>query len=260
LNLLGFLAAALLCVSVESQAACGDPDAIGVSRTLVVDTATGLEVGSIQYPRNLPLFDMEVVLTFDDGPFPWPTAKVLDALRDACTKATFFTVGRMAKAYPELLRRELADGHSIGTHSYTHPESLADLTPEEGAREVDRGINAVARALGRQPDPFFRFPGLGHTHSLRRKLAGAGIGVFSADILGYDWTGISAEAIARHVLSRLKANRGGIVLLHDTKHATARMLPQLLKDMKAAGFHVVHILPAPPPVPMAGLGSRATFH
>ena len=244
LKLLALCAATWLAFSTDSFAACGDPDAIGVSRTIAVDTSGGLEVGSSQYGGHLPLRDMEVVLTFDDGPFPGPTEKVLDALHDACTQATFFVVGRMARTYPDVLRRELAEGHSIGTHSWSHPLPFDKLPYDEGAYQIDRGITAVTAVLGEPPAPFFRFPGLGHTHALRHKLAMANIAVFSADAMGYDWTGLSGDGIRLHALSALKEHRGGILLLHDIQAKTAAVLPQLLKDMKAAGFSVVHIVPA----------------
>ena len=240
------LAVALLLAGAASSAfaACGDPDAIGVERTLAVDTTGGLEVGSMQYPGKLALADNEVVLTFDDGPLPGATERVLDALRDACTEATFFIVGRMATAYPDVLRREDAEGHSLGTHTWSHPVSLSHLPYASAARQIDRGIVAVTAILGHPPAPFFRFPGLGDTRALRVKLAAADIAVFSADVVGSDWTGISSDQIRRNVLRGLREHHGGIVLLHDIKKATARMLPELLKDMKAAGYRIVHIVPA----------------
>ena len=199
----------------------------------------------MQYKGKLALSDNEVVLTFDDGPLPGATERALDALRDACTEATFFSVGRMARANPDILRREDAEGHSIGTHSWSHPLSLSYLPYDSAAGEIDRGIAAVAAVLGHPPAPFFRFPGLGDTRALRAKLAAADIAVFSADIVGSDWTGISGDQIRRNVLRGLKEHHGGIVLLHDTKKATARMLPELLRDMKAAGYQIVHVVPAP---------------
>ncbi len=244
-------AVAVLAGSLPVLAACSDPDAIGVSRTLAVDTSRALAVGTIQYRADLPLAENEVVLTFDDGPLPGPTDRVLAALRDACTHATFFAVGRMARAYPGVLRRAAADGNTIATHTWSHPLSLSRLPVTAAAREIDRGIAAVTAVLGHAPAPFFRFPGLGQTRTLRNRLTAKGIAVFSADVVGDDWTGISADAIRRKVLMRLKIHHGGIVLLHDTKHATARMLPQLLKDMKAAGYRIVDIVPAAPATPVA---------
>jgi peptidoglycan-N-acetylglucosamine deacetylase len=243
-----FVAAALIAAGAPAFAACGDPDALGVSRTITVDTTHPVMVGSIQYKGSLGLEPGEVVLTFDDGPLPGRTDKVLDALDAACVKATFFLVGRMAEAYPELAQREDADGQTIGTHSWSHPLSLAQLPYDRGAGEIDRGIAAVTAVIGHAPAPFFRFPGFGDDRALRQKLIDANVGIFSADIVGNDWTGISADAIRLNVLRRLKEHDGGIVMLHDIKKATARMLPELLQDIKAAGYRIVAIVPEEPPI------------
>src|SRR5215467_8082168 len=93
----------------------GHPDAIGTSRTIYVDPTEHTRIGTMQYGETLPLNDHEVVLTFDDGPLPPKTSRVLDILASECVKATFFTVGRMAQNYPALVRREYAEGHSVGT-------------------------------------------------------------------------------------------------------------------------------------------------
>ena len=252
-----FSAVAILAGSLPALAACSDPDAVGVSRTLAIDTSRALAVGTIQYRADLPLAENEVVLTFDDGPLPGTTDRVLDALDAACTRATFFTVGRMAKAYPDLTRRAAAEGNTIATHTWRHPVSLAKLPADSAMREIERGIAAVTVVLGSPPAAFFRFPGLNQTRTLRARLAVEGIAVFSADVVGDDWTGISADTIRRNLLRRLKLHHGGIVLLHDTKRATARMLPQLLRDMKAAGYRIVDIVPSPPTTSVA-LGQPAT--
>jgi peptidoglycan/xylan/chitin deacetylase (PgdA/CDA1 family) len=248
------LAATITLVAITAMPAladCADPNALGVSRTLAVDTNGangGLKVGAIQYHGNLGLAPGEVVLTFDDGPLPGRTDKVLDALDAACVKATFFIVGRMAKAYPALLQREDADGMTIGTHSWSHPLSLAALPYDQGAGDIDKGIAAVTAVLGHPPAPFFRFPGFGDDKALRAKLAAANIGMFSADVVGNDWTGISANQIRLDVMKGLRLHHGGIVMLHDIKKATAKMLPDLLADMRAAGYHIVALVPATPPI------------
>lgn len=243
-------AALTIMLGGNADAACG-ADAIGVSRVLKVDTSQGLEVGAWQYHHTLPLAPREVVLTFDDGPLPGTTTAVLPALREACAKATFFVVGTMAAAHPELVRALRADGNTVGTHSYSHPETLSALTYEEGVLQIDRGIAAVGRALGEPPAPFFRFPGLGHTQALRAKLAKQGIGVFSVDAMASDWALFTGDAVRQKALQELERHNGGILLLHDTKHATAKMLPQLLRDLKQHGFRLVHIVPAAPPVAMS---------
>jgi peptidoglycan/xylan/chitin deacetylase (PgdA/CDA1 family) len=228
----------------HADAACvGDS---GVSRTLRVDTSAGLEVGTFQYPRTLPLGPREVVITIDDGPMPGVTDRILAALRGACVKATFFMVGTMAAAHPALAREVLAAGHTVGTHSYSHPVTLAALSYEAGAAQIDRGIEAVTKALGRPPAPFFRFPGLGHTPALTAKLAKMHVGVFGVDAMAFDWALKTPEAVRQRALHELEKHNGGILLIHDIQPQTAAMLPQLLKDMQARGFRIVHIVPAHP--------------
>src|SRR6202043_3861781 len=111
-----------------SAADCpGHPDALGTSRTLVVDPREHPRIGSMQYAETLPLGDHEVVLTFDDGPLPHNSNQVLDILASQCVKATFFTIGRMAQAYPEGVRKLRDAGHSIGTHTQNHPLNMNRL-------------------------------------------------------------------------------------------------------------------------------------
>jgi peptidoglycan/xylan/chitin deacetylase (PgdA/CDA1 family) len=241
------LAILFFCQSLPMSVAgqCANPHALGVSRVIEIDPGARLEVGSSQYPGILPLRDMEVVLTFDDGPYPGRTDAVLAALAAECARATFFVTGQMAHAHPLTLAAIAAGGHTIGTHTDAHPLDMRNLDYATAVREIDRGIARVTAALGYAPAPFFRFPGLAHTRALRDHLAGLGIAVFSADVMGDDWTGISADAIRARVMRRLLAWHGGIVLLHDTKLATDAMLPALLRDLEENGFHLVHIVPPP---------------
>ena len=228
---------------------CPRPDALGTARTLEVDAATGVFVGRKSYPRTLPLAEGEVVLTFDDGPAGATTDAVLAALAAECLRATFFVVGERTAARPDQLRRIAAAGHTIGTHTATHP-ILATLAPAAAEREILSGFRTVDTILhGRADDapatPFFRYPGFAGTPALDRFLAARGIAVCGADLWGSDWAVTDADALLALTLSRLRAARGGILLLHDTKRATAAMLPRFIAAMKADGFRVVHIVPKP---------------
>src|SRR6202166_696109 len=132
-----------------SAADCpGHPDALGTSRTLVVDPREHPRIGTMQYPETLPLGDHEVVLTFDDGPLPRNSNQILEILASQCVKATFFTIGRMALAYPEGVRKLAAAGHSIGTHSQDHPLTMKRMPVERARQEIDGGIASVKAALG----------------------------------------------------------------------------------------------------------------
>jgi peptidoglycan/xylan/chitin deacetylase (PgdA/CDA1 family) len=235
-------------VAAHAADSCpGNADALGTERVLSVSAATAPRVGRKQFPATLPLAPKEVVLTFDDGPWPGPTAKVLDALKHECVRATFFLLGRNAAANPALARRELAEGHTIGHHTFAHP-LLSHMSLAAADAEIDRGIAAVERAVygdaGAKPrTPFFRFPGFAASPALLDRMAARGLVVFGADLWASDWNPMSPGQELQLVLARLDATHGGIVLFHDTKSQTAAMLPAFLRALKAKGYRVVHMVP-----------------
>jgi peptidoglycan/xylan/chitin deacetylase (PgdA/CDA1 family) len=251
LRLAILLCAALLPAPAVAQSCPGNPDALGIERVLVVDPSIQ-RVGRKQFPQTLPLAPKEVVLTFDDGPWPGTTARVLDALKRECVHATFFLIGRNVAAHPELARRELADGHTLAHHTFAHP-LLDRMRPDTAEAEIDRGIAAVETALYgqiRHPTrtPFFRFPGFASSPVLLDRLAARGITVFGADLWASDWLPMRPQQELALTLSRLDAQGGGIILFHDTKRQTAAMLPAFLRALKARGYRVVHVVPAAAPV------------
>src|SRR6266576_2009669 len=121
----------------------GHPDALGTSRTLVVDPKAHPLIGTMQYRETLPLRDHEVVLTFDDGPLPHNSDRILEILASQCVKATFFTVGRMARSFPEGVRKVRDAGHSVGTHTQNHPTGFDKFPIERARQEIDDGIASV---------------------------------------------------------------------------------------------------------------------
>ena len=244
--LLAFACAALPIVA-RAEPCPGNPDALGTERVLAVSTTTP-RVGRKQFPATLPLAPKEVVLTFDDGPWPGPTAKVLDALKRECVHATFFLLGRNAAAAPALAKRELAEGHTVAHHSFAHP-LLSRMSLAAADAEIDRGIAAVERAAygdaaAKPRTPFFRFPGFATSPALLERMQARGLVVFGADLWASDWNPMSPTQELHLALARLDAARGGIVLFHDTKSQTAAMLPAFLRALKAKGYKVVHIVPA----------------
>jgi peptidoglycan/xylan/chitin deacetylase (PgdA/CDA1 family) len=222
-------------------ASCANPNALGVSRVIAVNPQVTPVVGGADYGVRLPLAPGEVVLTFDDGPNPATTAGVLNALADQCTRATFFMVGRQARAHPQTARQVAAAGHSIGTHSQNHP--LSRLYGQRATYEIDAGIASVTAALGRPPAPFFRFPGLFRTREAENHLRQRGIMVWSVDVDSYDWKHNNTNVMLASSVSRLAARGGGILLMHDIKARTAQVLPKLLAMLKARGLRVVHVVP-----------------
>src|SRR5215475_2667187 len=125
----------------------GHADAIGTSRTLAVDPREHPRVGSMQYPETLPLRDHEVVLTFDDGPLPRNSNQVLQILADNCVKATFFEIGEQAKANPEGIRKLVAAGHTVGSHSQRHPLTYDKMSEERAKQETETGIESIKAAM-----------------------------------------------------------------------------------------------------------------
>lgn len=246
-------AIALLAVAGTAHAAdCpGNPNAIGISRTIAVDPAEHPRLGTMQYKETLPLNDHEVVLTFDDGPLPPYTNRVLQTLEAECVKATFFIVGEQAKANPAMVRRIYNEGHTIGTHSQTHPLHLNRMSASRGDQEIDEGIASVKAALGdpKALAPFFRVPGLNGSAAIDEHLRALNIATWSADFPADDWKHIGAAEVMHRALSRLEAKGRGILLLHDIQPATALALPWLLKGLKKRGYHIVHVVPATPDRP-----------
>ena len=226
----------------------GNPNALCTARVLAVDPAKTPAVGRKQFPVTLPLAPKDVVLTFDDGPWPGTTERVLAALRRECVRASFFMLGRNAAAHPALARRVFAEGHTVAHHTFAHP-LLNRMSLARAESEIDRGIRAVDMAVygeasARPKTPFFRFPGLASSPALLELLARRGIAVFSADLWPADWNPMAPDHLRQLLLRRLAQAGGGIVLLHDIQAKTATMLPQLLRDLKARGYRIVHIVPA----------------
>jgi peptidoglycan/xylan/chitin deacetylase (PgdA/CDA1 family) len=244
--IIGALCAAAIATAAHGAPPCpGNPDALGTARVLDVDAASTPRVGRKQFPQTLPLAPKEVVLTFDDGPWPDTTERILDALRRECVRATFFLIGRNALARPVLAQRELAEGHTVAYHSFSHP--MLDRMPIAAAQaDIDRGIAAVESALHRQPGsapstPFFRFPYFASTPPLLDWLERRRMAVFGADLWASDWNPMSPDQELRLILGRVEENRGGIVLFHDTKAQTAATIPPFLRALKARGFSIVGV-------------------
>ena len=238
----------LACVITGVTAAADEcpPGALGVSRTIAVDASEHTRVGSMQYSESLPLNDHEVVLTFDDGPLPPYTTRILETLASECVKATFFMVGRMVRGYPSLVRRVYNEGHTIANHSQTHPFTFNKMSVDHAAQEIEEGNASLRSALGdpKAISPFFRIPGLLRQNSVEQYLAAHDYMTWSVDFLADDWTHINNKEVAHRAISRIEARGRGILLLHDIQPATALALPEILHELKVRGFKIVHVVPA----------------
>lgn len=229
----------------QAELCHGKPDSLGTARVIALDPALHRHLGLLEYDETLPLQDHEVVLTFDDGPLPPYTAKVLDALAAECVKANFFLVGQMAETYPALVRREYQEGHTIGTHTQHHPH-LNQLTAEAATKEISDGIATVSRVLGSREAvaPFFRFPYLDPKPAKEALALKLGLVVWSTDFHASDWTLVSSEQVAAIAIARLERSKKGILMLHDIQERTALAMPLILSELKKRGYRVVHVVPA----------------
>lgn len=228
---------------VQPKQACANPNALGVSRVVEIDTTGGPGFGFDHFKQFDFLTDKEVVLTFDDGPWPVNTPAVLKALADECTKGLFFSVGKHATYHPEILRQVLAQGHTVGTHTWSHVNLNGKKMTEQMAKdEVEKGISAVKYALGTNPAPFFRFPQLQHNPAIVTYFGTRNVAMFSTDIDSFDFRkGATPEKIIETVMGRLDKLGKGIILMHDFQKHTGEAMPALLARLKAGGYKVVQI-------------------
>jgi len=232
--------AALPTPPLAQKSNCANPDALGVSRVVEIDTTGGPGFGFQHYKNYDFLQPKEVVLTFDDGPLPGRTTAILAALEAQCTKATFFSVGKVAGGYPEILRDVAKAGHTIGAHTVNHKD-LSKMKLDEAKDEIERSFSIVHRAVGGPTAPFFRFPFLRDSPETLKYLADRNIAVFSTDIDSFDFKGPAAPALVKHVMSLLEKRGKGIILMHDIQPHTAAAMPDLLKELKAKGYKVVQL-------------------
>jgi peptidoglycan/xylan/chitin deacetylase (PgdA/CDA1 family) len=224
-----------------APAKCENPNALGVSRTVEIDTTGGPGFGFEHFKQHDFLRNNEVVLTFDDG--PWPTTPaVLKALADQCVKATFFIIGKHSTYYPEILKQVAAGGHTIGTHTWGHVDfSRKNITVEQAKEEIEKGISAATSSLGAPVAPFFRFVSLKHPPELVTYVGERNIAIFSTDLDSFDFTARRPEQVTNKIMDKLKKHGKGIVLMHDFQKHTAEALPDLLKQLKDGGYKIVHM-------------------
>ncbi|BAM86315.1 polysaccharide deacetylase domain-containing protein [Bradyrhizobium oligotrophicum S58] len=229
---------------VLPKSTCANPDALGISRTVVVDTSGGPGFGLDHFKQFDFLADREVVLTFDDGPWPVNTPAVLKALADECTTGIFFSIGKHATYHPEILRQVLAAGHVVGVHTWSHANlNGKKMTDETAKEELEKGFSAVKFALGTNPAPFFRFPQLQHRPSAVAYLGNRNIAMFSCDVDSFDFRSKDADQVVNTVMTGLDKKGKGIILMHDFQKNTALALPTLLRRLKAGGYKVVAMRP-----------------
>jgi peptidoglycan/xylan/chitin deacetylase (PgdA/CDA1 family) len=226
----------------QPNSTCANPDALGVSRVVEIDTTGGPGFGFEHFKQLDFLTDKEVVLTFDDGPWPANTPSVLKTLADECTKAVFFSIGKHASYHPEILKQVAAAGHTVGAHTWSHANlNNKKISDQQAKDEIEKGFSAVKLALGAAPAPFFRFPELQHGPAAMAYLGSRNVAVFSCDIDSFDFRAKDAAQIVNTVMTKLDKSGKGIILMHDFQKRTAEALPTLLRRLKAGGYKVVQM-------------------
>jgi len=220
----------------------GNPNALGVSRVVEVDTQGGPGFGFEHFKTHDFLQPGEVVLTFDDGPWPRHTPSVLAALAAHCTRAIFFPIGKHAMWEPGIMKQVLAAGHAVGSHTWSHID-LSKKSVQDAKDEIEKGISAVHWAAGGPTAPYFRFPALRHPPELVTYLGERNVAIFSTDFDSFDFKMRKPEQVRQAVAAKLKKFGKGIILMHDFQQATAAAAADLLNDLKAGGYKVVFMKP-----------------
>ncbi len=226
--------------------ACLNPNAMGVARVVEIDTTGGPGFGFQHFKSYDFLDDREVVLTFDDGPWLGHTPAVLKALADQCVRATFFSIGKHATFYPEILKKVVAAGHTVGSHTWAHADLQATVKNEglDAAKEqFEKGASAVRMMAGVPIAPFFRFPDLRHPPEMLTYLGERNVASFSTDVDSWDFKIKKPEELTKSLMGKVRKAGKGIILMHDFQKVTSIALPQILEQLHQEGFKVVHIVP-----------------
>lgn len=224
-----------------ATACANNPAALGVARTVEIDTTSGPGFGFEHYKVHDFLEPKEVVLTFDDGPQVATTKSILDALDAHCAKATFFSIGKMALGMPDIIRDVAKRGHTVGTHTWSHARLRKSKSPDDAVSEIERGFSAVQRAVGSPISPFFRYPVLEDTKETLEHLSNRNIAIFSTDVDSRDYVPQTPERLVKAIMDKLEKKGKGIVLMHDIQPTTAKAMPLLLAELKARGYKLVHL-------------------
>jgi peptidoglycan/xylan/chitin deacetylase (PgdA/CDA1 family) len=225
-----------------AKSTCANPNALGIARAVEIDTTGGPGFGFEHFKQLDFLNDREVVLTFDDGPWPVNTPAVLKALADECTTGIFFAIGKHATYHPDILRQVAAAGHTVGSHTWSHVNlNSKKMTEAQAKDEIEKGLSAVRLALGAPPASFFRFPQLQHPPAMVSYLGTRNVAMFSCDVDSFDFRAKSAEQIVDTVMTKLDKKGKGIILMHDFQKKTGEALPALLARLKAGGYKVVQM-------------------
>lgn len=206
------------------------------------DQGTALTGRSLTVSRlsDIKLEPKEVVLTFDDGPAPHKTDRILAILDSYHVNATFMMIGEMAHNNPGLAQEVVAHGNEVGSHTFHHPD-LKRMGFDQAMKEIQLGEDNVRAALGGREVGFFRFPYLSDTPQLRHALAERNVIALGADIDSKDYFRDTPDQVLARTMAEINKRKSGVILMHDIHPRTVAMLPLLLDRLKAEGYTVVSL-------------------
>ncbi|MBN3555701.1 polysaccharide deacetylase family protein [Fictibacillus nanhaiensis] len=192
---------------------------------------------------EVPNQNKQVAITFDDGPDPLYTPQILDVLKENGVHATFFLTGKRMKQYPEIVERELTEGHEIANHTYNHP-SFHNISSERVLNEVTKTETLIDPHMHKNYIKLFRPPGGTVTINTINVLKKEGykIILWSWHQDSRDWTNPGVGYIVNHVLNHIKC--GDIILLHDSggnRQQTVEALKTILPKLKENGYEIVKV-------------------
>jgi peptidoglycan/xylan/chitin deacetylase (PgdA/CDA1 family) len=204
---------------------------------------TAARTSSTPAPRQISYNQVKtdypvVALTFDDGPHPELTPKLLDHLKKRNVRATFYLIGRNVTAYPEIVRRMVDEGHEIGNHTYSHP-ALSKMSASRVKSELDRTTAAIREAAGVTPATMRPPYGATNTALNRRIKEEFGMPVIMWSVDPQDWRYRNASRVSSHIISNAKS--GDIILAHDIHASTIAAMPAVLDALLGKGFQFLTV-------------------
>ncbi|MDN5302958.1 MAG: peptidoglycan-N-acetylglucosamine deacetylase [Thermoanaerobacteraceae bacterium] len=197
--------------------------------------------------RHGPHHFKYVALTFDDGPDPVYTPEILDILKEKNVPATFFLIGKNVEAYPDIAKRIVREGHSIGNHTYTH-KSLIPLSGRATWEEIKKAEKAIEDATGIRPT-LFRPPRGVYSSYATKLLRDERYTIVLWDVSAMDWAELPPKSIITNITGRIKP--GSIILLHDSgdlvifkggnRSSTVKALPEIIDNLRTGGYEFVTV-------------------
>ena len=210
-------------------------NSLGPSREAIIDTRGGPRLVTGDLNR------CEVAFTFDDGPHPILTERLLEILKDENVRANFFTVGRNVDRYPQITDQVAQAGHVVGNHSYSH-KNFPKFSFNEIKLEIIKGFQSLL-GLWDFTTPFFRYPYGAFTKKSRKYLQDHDVAEFFWNMDTRDWAIKNPNDLYRNVLKELNREKRGILLFHDVHSQTIEVIPNVLIALKQAGYTTAVFVP-----------------